>query len=88
MRHGGLVTKSFTATASSPSVTRTAPPPPVAAGAGFSGTPSPSYRQHYNVLEPRIDGAEFRPHWLVKTHAMALLEAKKIDRDQFAAALS
>jgi hypothetical protein len=87
MRHGP-VRKSFAATAPlSPTALRPAPPS-TAAGPGFSASPSPSYRQHRSVIEPRIDSAEFRPHWLVRTHALALLENGRIDRDQYAAAVA
>ena len=75
MRRLGPVNKSF----ATPAVGRSAPSPSVA--------PSAEFRAHHTVVEPRIDGAENRPSWLVVTRTMKLLEAGRIGRQEYEAGL-
>jgi len=48
--------------------------------------PTPEFRQHHHVETPRIDATAFRQGWRVQTRLDALLEAGRIDREQFEAA--
>jgi hypothetical protein len=53
-----------------------------------SHQPSPAYRQHHDVVAPRIDSASFRPAWLVQTRLWSLFDAGKIDQAALDAALT
>ena len=61
---------------------------PAAPHAIVSQQPTPSYRQHHDVIAPQIDAAAFRPGWLVQTRLYSLFEAGRIDRDALDAALT
>jgi hypothetical protein len=55
-----------------------APPP--------SNAPSQTYLRHHDVTAPRVDSAAFRQGWRVVTRLDGLLEAGRIDREQWDAA--
>lgn len=51
-----------------------------------STTPTPLYRQHHDVTAPRVDSTSFRQGWRVASRLDGLLEAGRIDREQWDAA--
>src|SRR5262249_54017831 len=84
-RQGGclmarIVTRSFAATA-----TRPAPRPAVPLVV-TTAAPTPQFRQHHNVEAPQVDSTAFRQGWRVTTRLDALLEAGRIDKEQWEAA--
>ena len=48
--------------------------------------PSPEFRRHHDVAEPRVDGRHFRQAWIVRTRLDQLLAAERITRGEFQAA--
>jgi DNA-directed RNA polymerase specialized sigma24 family protein len=48
--------------------------------------PTPQFRQHHTVETPRVDTSAFRQAWRVQSRLDGLLEAGRIDREQFEAA--
>jgi hypothetical protein len=88
MRHGGPVVSKFSSpmmtgrTAAPNPAPRTTTAPPIFTGSSSSG-PTTQFRQHHEVLEPRVDGAEFRQAWLVRSRALALFENNLIDGQQY-----
>jgi hypothetical protein len=79
-RPGSTMHRSYTAAAPRPSPHRTAPP------AVTTNSPTPQFRQHHQVQAPQVDGAAFRQGWRVATRLDGLLEAGRIDREQWDAA--
>jgi hypothetical protein len=48
--------------------------------------PSPEFRRHHDVAEPRVDGRAFRQAWIVRTRLDQLLAAGRITPAEFQAA--
>jgi hypothetical protein len=53
-----------------------------------SNAPTAIYRQHHEVSAPQIDAHAFRQAWRVASRLDGLLEAERIDREQWDAALT
>jgi hypothetical protein len=74
MPRPGPISRSYAAS----TVPARSPPP-----ASATSRPTPHFQQHHAVTPPRIDGTAFRPGWLVATRLDSLLEAGRIDREQY-----
>jgi hypothetical protein len=81
-RSGPIVTRSFAATTSRLTPHARAPVPPAVA----TSAPTPQFRQHHHVEAPRVDSTVRRPGWRVTTRLDGLLEAGRIEREQWEAA--
>jgi hypothetical protein len=83
-RSGPTVTRSFATTAPAPrSASRNAA---ALSAAIATSRPTPQFVRHHDVVPPQIDTHTFRPGWRVTTRLDGLLEAGRIDREQWDAA--
>jgi hypothetical protein len=53
-----------------------------------SNAPTGHYRQHHDVIAPRVDATTFHPGWLVQTRLYSLFTAERIDHAALDAALA
>jgi hypothetical protein len=76
-RHGPIVTRSLSVSASPRAVTRNAPVlPPVA-----TSRPTPQFSHHHDVTAPQVDANAFRQGWRIVSRLDGLLEAGRIGRE-------
>jgi hypothetical protein len=52
----------------------------------LTSAPTPQFRQHHQAQAPQVDSTAFRQAWRITTRLDGLLEAGRIDREQYEAA--
>jgi hypothetical protein len=79
-RPGSIVTRSFSASVASRPAPHSAP---VIARVVPTSAPTAEYRTRHRVEAPQVDAGHFRQGWRVATRLDGLLEAGRIDREQW-----
>jgi hypothetical protein len=75
---GPIITRSFSATTARPTPHSALPPPPVP-----TNRPTPQFTRHHDIAAPQVDATAFRQGWRVTARLDGLLEAGRIDREQW-----